>query len=151
MKQALVSILKIIGAIALIILAIALFLLIIPLAFIWKAVVSISNENRKARDIMSGMAVFFTEIAASFDQLGNAVFGGFLNWLFIKGDGYAFGDKDDTVSEALGWNERYETLSKTGTAIVWILHKLEKDHCRLAMLNGVAKAEIKVLLYKGIG
>lgn len=141
-------ILKIIGAILLIALALLLFVIVTPFAFIWKLIVSI---KRKKIDI--GIAHYFVEIAASFDQLGNAVFGGFFNWLCIsKGiiEYYHFGDKDETISEVLGWNEHLATLSDFGRALVWILNKVDKDHCKKAMQSGIDKALRKVTYYKAL-
>jgi hypothetical protein len=141
-----ISIFKIIGAILLIVLALILFLLITPLAFLWKAVVSFLRPRRKVVDIASGTARFFVEIAASYDQLGNAVFGGFFNWLFIPSgvDYYPFGDKDETISEVLGWNDHNGTLTTFGFMLVYLLDKIDKEHCKKAMLSGIHKAERKL-------
>lgn len=35
----------------------------------------------------------------------------------------------ETISGVLGKNERDNTLSKTGKILVWILNKLDKNHC----------------------
>ncbi|MBB4117853.1 hypothetical protein GGR32_000125 [Mesonia hippocampi] len=137
---------KTIGGILLIVLALFLFVVITPLALLWKIGVSITNPNRKAVDVFAGMATYFVEIAASFDQLGNAAFSGFLNWLCIaqEKESYKFGDKDETISEVLGWNYRLNSLSKFGKTLVKFLDFLDRQHCRKAMYSGIEKAQRKI-------
>ncbi|MGJ5643191.1 hypothetical protein [Formosa sp. S-31] len=145
MKETLINIGKVFLGLVLIAISLVLFALVTPLAFIWKVVVSVTNENRKARDIMAGTSSFFIEIAASYDQLGNAVFGGFFNWLFLQDTDirYAFGNKDDTISEVLGWNAELNSLNNYGKLLVKLLDKLDNNHCYNAMYNGVLAARTK--------
>ncbi|WP_136464953.1 hypothetical protein [Flagellimonas onchidii] len=140
------TVLKTIGAVLSIVLALVLFVAVTPFAFLWKIIASI---KRKTFDI--GVSHYLIEIAASFDQLGNAVFGGFFNWLCIAKemqDHYRFGDKDETISEALGWNDHLNTLSDFGKGLVWMLGKLDRDHCKKAMQSGIDKAKQKVSYYE---
>ena len=44
--------------------------------------------------------------------------------------GYEFGKENETISSALGKNERDKTLSKTGKLLVKILDFLDKNHCK---------------------
>ena len=37
---------------------------------------------------------------------------------------------EETISSALGKNQRDGTLTKIGRALVWILDKIEKEHCK---------------------
>ena len=150
MKEALGHILRLISSLLLILLALAGFAIITLPALAWKVYAVATNERRKAREILSGAKVYFTAIAASFDQLGNAAFGGFFNWLMIDASfyGYRFGDRDETVSEVLGWNEHLNTLSAHGRFWVSLLDKLEKDHCKKAFNSGILKARKKTRVYE---
>lgn len=143
------SILKVLGGLLLLFLALLLFVVVVPFAFLWLIVVTVKNKGNKARGVISNTGDFFVMVAASFDQLGNAAFGGFFNWLFIKdlSKGFQHGDKDDTISEVLGWNEHKGSLSRTGVWMVYVLNKIDPDHCRKAMESGVQKAVIKVSQY----
>ncbi|WP_435135689.1 hypothetical protein [Formosa sp. A9] len=152
MKEFFTNIGNLLLGVILIAVSLVLFAVVTPLAFIWKVVVSITNEKRKARDILAGTSSFFIEIAASYDQLGNAVFGGFFNWLFLRDTDirYAFGDKDDTISEVLGWNVELDSLNKYGKFLVKLLDKLDENHCYNAMYNAVIAARTKVHQYENI-
>ncbi|CDF80555.1 hypothetical protein BN863_28430 [Formosa agariphila KMM 3901] len=152
MKEAVINIGKVLLGLVLIVVSLVLFIIITPLAFLWKVVSSISQEKRKVRDILSGTSLFFIQIAASYDQLGNAVFGGFFNWLFLvqKDLRYAFGDKDDTISEVLGWNAELNALNRFGVLMVKLLDYIDKNHCYNAMYSGVLRARTKVHQYENI-
>ena len=43
---------------------------------------------------------------------------------------YMFGNVNETISSALGKNQRDKTLSWFGKGICFILDKLDKDHCK---------------------
>ena len=150
MREALGHIFRLLGSMLLIVLALAGFAIITLPALAWKVYAVATNERRKAREILTGTKVYFTAIAASFDQLGNAAFGGFFNWLMIDNRfyGYRFGDCDETVSEVLGWNEHLNTLSAHGSFWVRLLDKLEKDHCKIAFNSGILKAQQKTRTYE---
>lgn len=69
------------------------------------------------------------EIATSIDANGNVVCDDLFNQILIKKDGYQFGNRRETVSSALGKNQIKMTLTWMGSSLVWILDKIEKDHC----------------------
>lgn len=152
MKEAIINIAKTLGAILLLVLALVLFVIVTPCALVWKIWATVKYENRKARDILKGVSKFFIEIAASYDQLGNAVFGGFFNWLFLQDKElrYVFGDKDETISEVLGWNAKLKALNKRGKWFVKLLDKLDTNHCERAMQSGIFKARTKLYNYDNI-
>ncbi|OBX20946.1 hypothetical protein [Bizionia algoritergicola] len=152
MKEALINIARTIGAILLLVLALVLFVIVTPFALVWKIWATANYENRKARDILKGISVFFVEIAASYDQLGNAVFGGFFTWLFLQDKElrYIFGDKDETISEVLGWNAHLSALNTRGKWFVKLLDWLDKEHCYKAMMSGVYKARNKVHIHENL-
>ena len=47
-----------------------------------------------------------------------------------QNDGYKFGGPKDTISYALGINERDETLTKSGKKLVAFLNFIDEDHCK---------------------
>ena len=49
---------------------------------------------------------------------------------FFQNNGYEFGDRKDTISKALGINERDGTLTKSGDFLCRFLNMIEKDHCK---------------------
>ena len=73
---------------------------------------------------------YFLSSALNLDIYANREFRTLWNkYLRIEG-GYAFGVTGETISSALGKNERDGTLTKTGKRLVWILDKFDKDHCQ---------------------
>lgn len=140
------SVLKIVLGVSLIVVAVLLFVITTGVAFVWKLVASVVFENRKAVDILSATSDYFIGIAASFDQLANFSFGGFFNWLFIKDmkkTHIKFGDKDETISEVLGWNKMLNNQTSAAKKLVCLLDYLDPNHCRLAMQSGIDKTAQK--------
>ncbi len=56
-----------------------------------------------------------------------------VNWLIKDWWSYEFGKENETISSALGKNERDKTLSKKGKLLVKILDFLDKNHCKKSM------------------
>lgn len=81
--------------------------------------------------IKNGMSnQYFFETAIDLDKFGNRNFRTFLNvTMKIKG-GYEFGNVNETVSSALGKNQRDQTLSWFGKIICLILDTIDKNHCK---------------------
>lgn len=77
---------------------------------------------------LSGLGSFFLEIALSIDQLGNVVMQHLLNLLWIKKNGYKFGNPDETVSSVIGKNLKNKSLSSFGQVISNILDKIDPNH-----------------------
>lgn len=73
---------------------------------------------------------YFKETAIDIDKFGNRNFRTFLNvTMKIKG-GYMFGNVNETISSALGKNQRDGTLSRFGKVVCFILDKLDSEHCK---------------------
>ena len=72
---------------------------------------------------------YFFDTAINIDRFGNREFRALFNKVLIKENGYKFGDIRETISSVLGKNQRDDTLSKWGKVLVWILDKLDKNHC----------------------
>ena len=73
---------------------------------------------------------YFKSSAINLDRFGNSEFRTLFNLTLKKKGGYEFGNMEETISSALGKNQRDETLTKIGRALVWILDKIEKEHCK---------------------
>ena len=90
------------------------YILFLPLTVInWIAV-----KNKKG---------YFKSSAINLDKFGNREFRTLFNKILVNG--YQFGNINETISGVLGKNERDKTLSKLGIIIVWILDKIDKNHC----------------------
>jgi hypothetical protein len=72
---------------------------------------------------------YFFETAIDIDKFGNRNFRTFLNATMKVSGGYMFGNVNETISSALGKNQRDGTLSWFGKVICFILDKLDKNHC----------------------
>jgi len=96
------------------------YILLLPLTIINYFVVLFS-----AKDEAKG---YFRSTAINIDKFGNREFRTLWNKTLRKENGYKFGNPEETISSALGKNERDGTLSRTGKALTWLLNKLDKDH-----------------------
>ena len=72
---------------------------------------------------------YFKSSAVNLDKFGNREFRTLFNKVLISNKGYRFGDIGETISSVLGKNQLTGTLTRFGRAIVWILDKIDKDHC----------------------
>lgn len=98
------------------------YILYLPLSFInWLFV-----ENKKG---------YFLSSAINLDKFGNREFRTLLNKILIIKEGYKFGNIEETISSVLGKNELMNNLSKAGKVLVWLLDKIEKDHCFKSINN----------------
>ncbi len=103
---------------------ISIFLLIftLPLGFIYGVLHGLIQKG------IVGLGEYLLKIAISIDQLGNVGMQHLLNLVWIKKDGYKFGNRDETISSALGRNHKLGTLTKFGTAIDQLLDSIDKNH-----------------------
>ncbi|RNL80797.1 hypothetical protein ED312_18810 [Sinomicrobium pectinilyticum] len=80
------------------------------------------------RNSLRGIGEYALKMAISIDQLGNVVMQHILNLLIIKKGGYKFGNRDETISSAIGKNIQLGTLSGFGRLIDKILDFIDPDH-----------------------
>lgn len=73
---------------------------------------------------------YFKSSAINLDKYANREFRTLWNKTLRTETGYSFGNINETISSALGKNERDKTLTKTGQWLVWFLDKLDKNHCK---------------------
>jgi len=80
---------------------------------------------------------YFKSSAVSLDKFANREFRTLWNKTMRLENGYQFGNFEETVSSALGKNERDGTLSKAGKSLVWLLDKLDENHCKKSINNNI--------------
>ncbi|UOX32422.1 hypothetical protein LXD69_10195 [Flavobacterium sediminilitoris] len=86
----------------------------------------------------NGMSnAYFLETAIDLDKFGNRNFRTFLNVTMKIKEGYQFGNVNETISSALGKNQRDKTLSWFGKCICFILNKLDKNHCQKSINQSI--------------
>ena len=73
---------------------------------------------------------YFTQMALNIDIFANQEFRATFNKYFRKSNGYKFGATGETISSALGKNQRDNTLTRLGRVICWVLDWLDKEHCK---------------------
>lgn len=73
---------------------------------------------------------YFRSTAVSIDIWANREFRTLWNTKFKTENGYEFGKDRETISSALGKNERNNTLTKLGKILVKILDFLDNNHCK---------------------
>ncbi|SHJ20739.1 NUDIX hydrolase [Pseudozobellia thermophila] len=93
-----------------------------PLGFIYGLFYSFASRG------IRGIGEFLLKIAISVDQLGNVLMQHLLNTLWVKGGGYKFGNRDETISSALGRNKKLGTLTWQGRTIDKILDIIDPGH-----------------------
>lgn len=109
--------------ILLLVVSVLLSIATLPFGFLFGLIYTLFNGFIKR------MGEYSMEIATIIDQQGNVIMQHLLNLLWIKGDNkYTFGDRDETISSALGKNQDRNTLTAFGKAIVSLLDKIDPNH-----------------------
>ncbi|MGB0869458.1 MAG: hypothetical protein ACPGSD_07660 [Flavobacteriales bacterium] len=93
------------------------FILLMPIGLLAGILLKLSETNSKAYDL-----------ALCIDQLANVMFQELFNKIFVKGQYYAFGNPDETISSVLGKNKKLNTLTSFGRLIDRFLSKLDRNH-----------------------
>tara|TARA_R110002051_G_C8410243_1_gene450012 strand:- start:233 stop:520 length:288 start_codon:yes stop_codon:yes gene_type:complete len=73
---------------------------------------------------------YFLHTAEDIDRFANRNFRTLWNLVLRTKQGYEFGNVNETISSALGKNQRDETLSFFGLILCRILDALDKNHCK---------------------
>ena len=89
----------------------------------------INLYKRRWKFSFSRLDAQFLSIATSIDASGNVVGKELFNLALKKKRGYAFGKRKETISSALGKNQRDGTLTKLGKALAFVLDKIDTNHC----------------------
>lgn len=103
------------------------YILFLPLTFLNFIAVAIESKDHAKG--------YFRSTAVNIDKFGNREFRTLWNAILRIQPGYEFGNINETISSALGKNERDKTLTTTGKILVWILNKLDKDHCKKSIVE----------------
>ena len=109
------------------ILSTVLSFILYPVAFIVSIVKNFYHA--KFKDGLSKLNQQFFDIASSIDATGNVVCDDLFNLVWIKKDGYQFGNRKEPISSALGKNQQQKTLTWAGWIMVFILNAIDKNHC----------------------
>ena len=73
---------------------------------------------------------YFKDTAINLDRFGNREFRFSLNkYLIFEKSPDRFGNIEETISSVLGKNQLSNNLTKLGKSLVWLLNKIEKNHC----------------------
>ena len=97
------------------------WLLILPLTML-----NLFSVYRKYGNVKG----YFRSTALSIDIWANREFRTLWNTQLRIDRGYEFGKENETISSALGKNERDKTLSKKGKLLVKILDFFDENHCK---------------------
>ncbi|MEL7270278.1 MAG: hypothetical protein AAGL34_11950 [Bacteroidota bacterium] len=108
--------------ILLFLISIVLFVFTGPLGLLYGLVRQLFKKG------LIGIGEFTLELAISVDQLGNVLMQHLFNSLWIKKNGYKFGNRDETISSALGKNKQLGTLTGFGKFIDTILDFIDPNH-----------------------
>ena len=104
------------------IISILLFVITCPLGFIYGIFYLLFKHG------ITKIGSYFLEIAIAIDQLGNVIMQHLLNTLWVKKEGYAFGNRDETISSAIGKNKQQGTLTSFGMFIDKTLDFIDPNH-----------------------
>ena len=104
------------------IISILLFVITVPFGFVYGLFYKLFKRG------LTGIGEYALQIAISIDQLGNVSMQHLLNSLWIKKGGYYFGNRDETISSAIGRNKNLGTLTFFGRSIDRLLDTIDPNH-----------------------
>ena len=107
-------------------------LLLIAVWFIIPLTIINRWQVRKQRGNTKG---YYRNTALNLDIWGNREFRTLWNAQLRTAGGYPFGREGETISSALGKNQRLGTLSKRGRILANLLDWLDKDHCKNSIVD----------------
>jgi hypothetical protein len=102
--------------------SVMLFILTGPFGFLYGLLYGLFTNGFK------GIGEYLLKISTSIDQLGNVLMQHLLNVLWVKKGGYKFGNRDETISSALGRNNQLGTLTGFGKVIDKMLDLIDPNH-----------------------
>lgn len=108
--------------ILLFLISIVLMLITGPIGFIFAFLKLLFTKGIK------GIGAYALQLAISIDQLGNVLMQHLFNSLWIKNNGYQFGNRDETISSAIGKNKERDTLTSLGKTIDKLLDLIDPNH-----------------------
>ncbi len=108
--------------ILLLIISIVLFIFTGPIGFVFGLLRELFKTGLK------GVGSYSLQLAIAIDQLGNVLMQHLFNAIWITKKGYRFGNRDETISSALGKNKQLNTLTGFGKFIDKILDLIDPNH-----------------------
>ncbi|MDT0622295.1 hypothetical protein [Croceitalea vernalis] len=108
--------------ILLFLISIVLMLISGPIGFIFAFLKLLFTKGIK------GIGGYALQLAISIDQLGNVLMQHLFNSIWIKNNGYQFGNRDETISSAIGKNKELGTLTNFGKVIDKLLDLIDPNH-----------------------
>ena len=120
------------NSILLLVIALILGFILIPSSIIVTVTTVFIRNN--ALIAYNKIGKYLKSIAIVIDQMGNVTLSFALNYFLQKG-GYQFGNRNETISSAIGKNQVMGTLTQAGWAICNTLNFIHKDHCKLSINN----------------
>lgn len=127
----------------LLIVSIVLAIIAIPISVVTNFIYSIVKF--KFQTGINQLGAWMKSTALSIDQLGNVTCATVFNFIFIKKDGFKFGNPDLTISFVLGRNKYKQKLRFIGKLMVLILHLIERDHVEKAIEHQIADDQDAIL------
>ena len=76
-----------------------------------------------------GFKKYLSALGVSLSQLLNTTCSELFDDVLITSGGFKFGNPDFTTSATLGMNYREGTLKPIGKAFVWVLDRVDPNHC----------------------
>jgi 8-oxo-dGTP diphosphatase len=104
------------------ILSIALSIITIPFGLLFGVFYTLYKSS------IIGLGEYFVKMAISIDQSGNVIIQHLFNTIWIKEDGYKFGNRDETISSVIGKNQIIGKLTYFGKLINNILDYIDPNH-----------------------
>lgn len=103
----------------------------------WGLFLPLSIVNFVVVACRGGAKGYFFSSALALDKYANRELRTLWNVTLRTSKGYPFGNVEETISSALGKNERDGTLTWVGKVLVWLLDKLDKGHARKSINDEV--------------
>jgi hypothetical protein len=97
----------------------ALSAVLLPLGFLFGLIFSLTKKSA---------AEYIFNFLLAIDQAGNATCSVLFNLIWIKKEGYRFGNPDETISSVLGKNKITDTLTWFGNFVAGLLNAIQKNH-----------------------
>lgn len=110
-------------------------LLLFLIAYALFLPLSIINYVAVLFKVKSTAKGYFLSSATNLDKYANREFRTLFSVIFIKKNGYQFGNIGETISSVLGKNERDKTLTVAGICLVWLLNRLDRNHCEKSIFE----------------
>lgn len=109
-------------------LAIIIFIILEPISFFYVLFF-------KEKFTWKRLSGYWRTFAIAVDRFGNYQYRSLWNRFLRTDSGYEFGDFRETISSALGKNQRYETLTKLGNLLANILDFIDENHCEKSIVE----------------